>query len=88
MGEDMDPDWARAAPVVAQQAASVQAIRTRFMIVVSSRSISAADAARRRDTSRGRRIGYTCRNISSRCNARAQLNEQPRGTKCPPQKCI
>jgi hypothetical protein len=88
IGEDMDPDWATAAPVIAQKTASVQAIRRRFMVVVSSRSNSAADATCRRDTSRGRWIGYTRGNISSPCNASAQVNEQRRGTDCPPQKRI
>jgi hypothetical protein len=59
MGEDMDPVWARAVPVAAQMAASVQAIRKRFMVVISSKSVSAANAASRRDTSRSREIGYT-----------------------------
>jgi hypothetical protein len=36
MGEDIDPVWAKAAPLMAQKVASVQAIRKRFMFIVSS----------------------------------------------------
>ena len=56
MGEDIEPVWARAAPVMAQKAAIEQAIRKRFIVIVSwevhfggGRHLSQGYFARKRD---------------------------------------